>query len=134
MSQRRRMKSGRVGSRNLHRACTGNAERQFSVLSSQFSVLSSQFSVLSSQFSVLSSQFSVLSSQFSVGGTMRRWVALGFAILVGSTLLVLGQTAGSRTIAVRCGNLFDSRGDSLRKNVVIVIEGEKIKEVANAAP
>src|SRR5438445_3368407 len=66
MWQRRRMKSGRVGSRNLHRACTGNAERQFSVLSSQFSVLSSQFSVLSSQFSVLSSQFSVLSSQFSV--------------------------------------------------------------------
>jgi hypothetical protein len=52
--------------RIVHRACTGNAERQFSVLSSQFSVLSSQFSVLSSQFSVLSSQFSVLSSQFSV--------------------------------------------------------------------
>src|ERR1700746_2582335 len=107
MSQRRRMKSARVGSRNLHRACTGNAERQFSVLSSQFSVLS---------------------SQFSVGGAMRQRVALGVAILVGSALLVFGQTAGSRTIAVRCGNLFDSRGDSLRKNVVIVIEGEKIKE------
>jgi imidazolonepropionase-like amidohydrolase len=65
---------------------------------------------------------------------MRQRVALGVAILVGSALLVSGQTAGSRTIAVRCGNLFDSRGDSLRKNVVIVIEGEKIKEVANAAP
>ena len=35
---------------------------------------------------------------------------------------------------MRCGNLFDSRGDSLRKNVVIVIEGEKIKELANGAP
>jgi imidazolonepropionase-like amidohydrolase len=65
---------------------------------------------------------------------MRQRVALGVAILVGSALLVFGQTAGSRTIAVSCGSLFDSRGDSLRKNVVIVIEGEKIKEVANAAP
>jgi hypothetical protein len=37
-----RRKSGRVGSRIVHRVCTGNAERQFSVLSSQFSVLSSQ--------------------------------------------------------------------------------------------
>ena len=64
---------------------------------------------------------------------MRLTVALGVAILLGSTLLLFGQTAGSRTIAVRCGNLFDSRGDSLRKNVVIVIEGEKIKELANAA-
>src|SRR5579864_7485844 len=127
MWQRRRTKSGRVGSRNLHRGCTGNAE-------SQFSVLSSQFSVLSSQFSVLSSQFSVLSSQFSVGGPMRQRVAWGVAILWGSTALLFGQAAGSKTIAVRCGNLFDSRGDSLRKNVVIVIEGEKIKQLATAAP
>jgi imidazolonepropionase-like amidohydrolase len=37
-------------------------------------------------------------------------------------------------IALRCGSLFDGSGDSLRKNVVIVIEGEKIKEFASAAP
>jgi len=61
-------------------------------------------------------------------------VALGVLILLGSTSLLFGQGAGSKTIAVRCGNLFDSRGDSLRKNVVIVIEGEKIKELANGAP
>jgi len=30
--------------------------------------------------------------------------------------------------------LFDGRGDSLRKNVVVVIEGEKIKDVARSAP
>ena len=65
---------------------------------------------------------------------MGQRVALGVAILLGSTSLLFGQGAGSKTIAVRCGNLFDSRGDSLRKNVVIVIEGEKIKELANGAP
>ena len=65
---------------------------------------------------------------------MGQRVALGVAILLGSTSLLFGQGAGSKTIAVRCGNLFDSRGDSLGKNVVIVIEGEKIRELANAAP
>jgi imidazolonepropionase-like amidohydrolase len=30
--------------------------------------------------------------------------------------------------------LFDGRGDSLRKNVVLVIEGEKIREVGGSAP
>jgi imidazolonepropionase-like amidohydrolase len=65
---------------------------------------------------------------------MGQRVALGVLILLGSTSLLFGQGAGSKTIAVRCGNLFDSRGDSLRKNVVIVIEGEKIKELANGAP
>lgn len=45
----------------------------------------------------------------------------------------LGQVPG-KTIALRCGSLFDGRGDSLRKNVVVVIEGEKIKEIASNAP
>ena len=65
---------------------------------------------------------------------MRRTVASGVAILLGSTVLVFGQAVGSKTIALRCGSLFDGRGDSSRKNVVVVIEGEKIKELANAAP
>lgn len=65
---------------------------------------------------------------------MGQRVALGVAILLGSTSLLFGQSLGSKTIAVRCGNLFDARGDSLRKNVVIVIEGEKIRELAPAAP
>jgi imidazolonepropionase-like amidohydrolase len=30
--------------------------------------------------------------------------------------------------------VFDGRGDSLRKNAVIVIEGERIKEIANSVP
>jgi hypothetical protein len=33
-----RGKSGRVGSRNIHRGRTGNAERQYSVLGTQYSV------------------------------------------------------------------------------------------------
>jgi imidazolonepropionase-like amidohydrolase len=53
--------------------------------------------------------------------------------LILSCAALVGQSA-SRTVALRCGNLFDARGDSLRKNVVIVIEGEKIKEVSSSAP
>ncbi len=60
-------------------------------------------------------------------------VAAFFFLLVASSLLA--QTAsGAKLIALRCGSLFDGRGDSLRKNVVIVIEGEKIKEIATGAP
>jgi imidazolonepropionase-like amidohydrolase len=52
-----------------------------------------------------------------------------------STLSLIAQTASQgKTIALRCGNVFDGRGDSSRKNVVVVIEGGKIKELANAAP
>ena len=51
------------------------------------------------------------------------------------TASAFGQTASAnKVIALRCGGLFDGRGDSLRKNVVVVIEGEKIKEVAASAP
>ncbi len=51
-------------------------------------------------------------------------------------VLLLGASlfAQTKTVALRCGALFDGRGDSLRKNVVIVVEGEKIKDVANSAP
>ncbi|HET6181894.1 MAG TPA: amidohydrolase family protein [Candidatus Sulfotelmatobacter sp.] len=48
--------------------------------------------------------------------------------------LLSGQTSGTKTLALRCGSLFDGRGDSLRKNVVIVIEGEKIKEISGNVP
>ena len=64
---------------------------------------------------------------------MRR-VAFGFLSLLVTTLPVMGQTAGAKIVALRCGSLFDGRGDSLRKNVFVVIEGEKIKDVATAAP
>jgi len=45
-----------------------------------------------------------------------------------------GAQSSSKTVALRCGNLFDGRGDTLRKNVVVVIEGEKIKEIATSVP
>jgi imidazolonepropionase-like amidohydrolase len=37
--------------------------------------------------------------------------------------------ASAKTIYLRCGALFDSKSDTTRKNVVIAIEGDKIKEV-----
>jgi imidazolonepropionase-like amidohydrolase len=56
------------------------------------------------------------------------WIAICGASLLGQT------TAGAKVVVLRCGSLFDGRGDALRKNVVVVIEGEKIKEIATSAP
>ena len=39
-----------------------------------------------------------------------------------------------KTIALRCGGLFDGRGESLRRNAFLVIEGEKIKDVSSSPP
>jgi imidazolonepropionase-like amidohydrolase len=44
------------------------------------------------------------------------------------------QNPATKTLALRCGSLFDSSGDALRKNVFIIVEGEKIKDIVNAAP
>ena len=106
-------KSDRVGRRNIHRGRTGNAERQESVLSTQFSGVR---------------------SQLEEDGLMRK-VALGFlaAFFAICSSFLLGQTS-RKLVAVRCGGLFDGRGDLLRKNMVIVIEGEKIREIAASAP
>lgn len=49
-------------------------------------------------------------------------------------LSVEAAVVGQKTIALRCGSLFDGHGDSSRKNVVVVIEGEKIREVGSAVP
>ena len=65
----------------------------------------------------------------NVGCGMAAWILLLFSAPL------FGQTAAeTRVVALRCGSLFDGRGDSLRKNVVIVIEGEKIRELSGSAP
>jgi imidazolonepropionase-like amidohydrolase len=46
----------------------------------------------------------------------------------------MGQATAAKVVALRCGSLFDSRGDALRKNVIVIIEGDKIKEIAASAP
>src|ERR1700757_540510 len=61
---------------------------------------------------------------------MKEQVVFVVAILLGR---VFGQTS-AKTLALRCGGLFDGRSESLRKNVVVVVEGETIREVANTVP
>jgi imidazolonepropionase-like amidohydrolase len=56
----------------------------------------------------------------------------GFALTI--FLVSLSAQASDKVVALRCGSLFDGRSDSPRKNVVIVLEGEKIKEIAASAP
>ena len=54
-------------------------------------------------------------------------------VFLSGNLSFFGQTS-VKTIALRCGALFDGRGDSLRKNLYLVIEGEQIKDVSASAP
>jgi imidazolonepropionase-like amidohydrolase len=63
---------------------------------------------------------------------IRRVVVLVF--WVASACSLMAQASGAKAVALKCGSLFDGRGDSLRKNVVIVVEGGKIKEVGPSAP
>jgi imidazolonepropionase-like amidohydrolase len=70
---------------------------------------------------------------------MRRVAAIGFVVAAAACLIVQAQTApekaaAAKTIALQCGNLFDGRGDSLRKNVVIVVEDGRIKDIAATLP
>ena len=46
---------------------------------------------------------------------------------------VLAQTTAKMGV-LHCGALFDGRGDSLRKNVFVVVEGEKITNISSSAP
>ncbi len=61
-------------------------------------------------------------------------VGLIILLLLTSVLPRLAAQASAKPIALRCGSLFDGRGDSLRKNVVVVIEDGKIKDIAASAP
>jgi len=65
---------------------------------------------------------------------MRRKVALGALVLLCGTAMLVGQIGSTKTIVLRCGSLFDGRGDVLRKHVFVVIDGEKIKDVVASAP
>jgi imidazolonepropionase-like amidohydrolase len=53
------------------------------------------------------------------------------------TVVLLLESAAlfaQKTIALRCGSLLDGHSDSLQKNVVVVIEGEKITRVSATVP
>lgn len=64
-----------------------------------------------------------------------RKVAWGCLMLIVTVITnSFGQAAAGKRVALRCGALFDGRGDALRKNVVLVIEGEKIKEISTGIP
>lgn len=58
-------------------------------------------------------------------------------LIVATSGCCIAQTSAATittTVALKCGNLFDGRGDSLRKSVVIVVEDGKIKEVGETVP
>ncbi len=65
---------------------------------------------------------------------MRRKVVVAVSVFLFCSYFLFGQTTSAKTIALRCGNVFDGRADLLRKNAVIVLEGEKIKEITSSAP
>src|SRR5215468_7223112 len=59
-----------------------------------------------------------------------RAVGDGVIAMLAMAGFALAQNAGTaKTIYLRCGTLIDGKAEAERKNVVIAIEGEKIKEV-----
>jgi imidazolonepropionase-like amidohydrolase len=62
---------------------------------------------------------------------MYRWTSI-LIVLLGFGGCAFGQPV--QPIALRCGSLFRGPGDALENNVVVVIEGERIKDVSTTAP
>jgi imidazolonepropionase-like amidohydrolase len=60
-------------------------------------------------------------------------IAFFFALIAHISAQSTGQNSG-KTFALRCGSVFDGRGDVSRTNVVIVVEDGKIKSVSANAP
>jgi imidazolonepropionase-like amidohydrolase len=65
---------------------------------------------------------------------MRRIAAICFVVATAGCCMAQTSTAKTKKVALKCGNLFDGRGDSLRKNVVVVVEDGKIKDIVAAVP
>lgn len=57
--------------------------------------------------------------------------AIILGVVISAPVPANGQTAGHVTY-LRCGSLIDGKSEQARKNVVIAVEGEKIKEVGGA--
>jgi imidazolonepropionase-like amidohydrolase len=58
--------------------------------------------------------------------------------LLGMALGLFGQpqppASPTKPLALKCASIFDGRSDSPRKNVVIVVEGDRIKEIVSTVP
>jgi imidazolonepropionase-like amidohydrolase len=65
---------------------------------------------------------------------MRRIAAICFVVAAAGCCWAQTQASPAKTDALKCGNLFDGRGDALRRNVVIVVEDGKIKDVGATVP
>ena len=66
---------------------------------------------------------------------MNRYIAIALFSLLLLMSVCVAQSAppNSNTVFLRCGSLIDGRSDSARKDVIVSIEGEQIKQVS-AAP
>lgn len=60
---------------------------------------------------------------------MKKLLLLLFPLVLTSTLVSQGKL-----VAIRCGTLIDGLSDSPRTNVVVVLEGNRIKEIAKDVP
>jgi imidazolonepropionase-like amidohydrolase len=57
-----------------------------------------------------------------------------FSFCISTAAETSAPVSVTKAVALRCGSLFDSRGDALRKNAVIVVEKDKIKDIATTVP
>jgi len=55
------------------------------------------------------------------------------AFLLCSSVISIGQNSVKPLVLIKAGSLFDARNGRFNKNQAILVEGERIKEVGDAA-
>src|SRR5262245_50953908 len=95
--------------------------------------------------------FGCCSPQFVGVTTMLKWLPLTLCVLVLLSGVGLGQNIADDSanaprpvklvpppppgpVYIRCGALFDGKSDQLEPNVVIAVEGDRIKQVGKLSP
>ena len=61
-------------------------------------------------------------------------LSVGIALIVGFAGLVIAQSQTPAPVYLKCGWLLDGKSDQPKKDVMVAIEGEKIREVGNGLP
>ena len=65
---------------------------------------------------------------------MRKRMGIGLAVIGVWVGLALAQTQTQTPVYLKCGWLLDGKSDQLKKDVIIAVDGEKIREVGGTPP
>ena len=65
---------------------------------------------------------------------MKKKIGIGLVAIVLSATFASAQPQTTTSVYLKCGSLLDGKSDQARKDVILAIEGERIREVGNVPP